>query len=264
MFELLRYSFLQRAIVVGMFTGSALAILGIVVVMRRMAFFGSGLAHIAFGGIGLAVFLGIAPFPVAVIFSVCAAVFLGYLRTRNVSEDTSIGILFSLSMALGVILLSLGKKGYGDLASYLFGDILAIGKYEARIMIMISMVSMTFMYLFHDHLAYFTMDEDYTRLIYPRMKFVYFVYLILLAVMIVLALKILGVILVSALFIIPAAAGLIVGGEYHRAFWIALAFVNVSIFAGIMLSYFLDLPTGPAIVVLEGGGFFSILFLKKK
>ena len=129
MLEPLTLPFMQRALVGGVFVGFIASYFGVFIVQRRMAFLGSGLAHAAFGGVALGILLGVQPLWIAVPFTLAVALAIVWLRERTaLAEDTAIGVLFAVSMALGIVFLSV-KQGYtGDAFTYLFGSILAISQ----------------------------------------------------------------------------------------------------------------------------------------
>jgi len=238
------------------------SITGVVVVVRRMAFFGSGIAHLAFAGVGLALVLHLPILPVVVITAVASALVLGNLSRRGVHEDVGIAIIFSSSMALGLILTQVSGVDSSRIMAYLFGDILAVGWEDVRILAALTVAVVVYMALFKDHLIYMTFDEDYAKILGIKIRVVYYSFLVLLAIVIVLSIKIVGIILVSAMLIIPPATAFQLSRTYHGALRISPVLAVLSVFLGLLISYSLDFPTGATVVIIEGAVFFGVFSMR--
>lgn len=253
--------FLLRAFLAGILTTTCTSLMGIHVILRRMAFFGDGVAHIAFAAAAIGTVLGFSSFLTALLLSVLASIILGYLVQKGVHEDTGIGILFSLSMAIGIILFSV-KKEQRSLMSYLFGDILAVSKNDMIFLAVISTIVIIFTILWKDKLIYMSFDKEFVKAIGIRIKPIYYTFLAILAATIVIAVRTVGVVLVSAFLIIPAAAANIIAKDFRKIFFLAPMFGILSVTAGIVSSVWIDIPAGSAIVVVQSLIFLLLLLLK--
>jgi len=256
-------SFLIKAILSGVLTGLITSLVGVPVVLRRMAFFGSGIAHVSFAGIGLALFFDFDPFLISLILAMGVAIVLGYLTRKGVHEDIGMGILFSLSMAIGIIFISFGGKYTGNILAYLFGDILAVTEDDLKILLGVSIVVLLFTIFFGEKLIYMTLDEEFSKVIGIPTTLIYFLYLLILAVVVVVSIKVLGIILVSAMLVIPVATTMILFKNYKKMFTISPLLSIGSVFLGLSLSYYLDIPSGASIVAILGGIFFLTLVIRR-
>ncbi|MBU0649360.1 metal ABC transporter permease [Patescibacteria group bacterium] len=264
MIEILQYPFMQRAILGGMILALLLAFMGIFVILRRMAFFGDGIAHASLAGIAIGLLAAYNPLIVAIGFGVALAIVIFYLeRKTTLSSDVIIGILFTASMALGVVLISL-KNGYQpELISFLFGNILAIKTSELVLMSGFAILVMIFLIYFYRQIAYITFDREGARVSGVNTEVLDLIFYIALAVAIVLGVKILGIVLVSALLIIPASCGKLVAGSFKNLVMASVIFAEITVLGGIGTSYAFNLPTGAIIILFGTALFFLILFGRK-
>ncbi|MDK2923335.1 MAG: zinc transport system permease protein [Pseudothermotoga sp.] len=252
----------QRSLLAGILTAISTAIMGVHVVFRRMAFFGDAIAHVAFAAAAIGVILGFSSFFSAVILSVLVSLLLGKLSRRSVSEDAAIGVLFSLTMAVGIVLFSVAKK-QRSLTSYLFGDILTVTKIDLLYLSIVTGIVILFNVVFRDALIHFTFDEDFTRLMHPKIDVVYQLFLAILAVSVVVGVRTVGVILVSAFLIIPASTAVMSSNDYRLAFIFAPLFSSISVILGLFLSLAIDAPPGALTVLIQGAIFFTTLFVRR-
>ncbi|MGB9790570.1 MAG: metal ABC transporter permease [Thermotoga caldifontis] len=255
-------SLYQKSLLAGVLTAIVTAIMGIHVVFRRMAFYSDAIAHVAFAAAAIGVTLGTSSFLSALVLSVVVSLVLGSVSKKNIGEDTAIGVLFSLTMAVGIVLFSVSKK-QRSLMSYLFGDVLAITNQDLLYLLLVTGSVIIFDLLFRDILVQFTFDEDFARLMHPKVDLVYRLFLAILAVTVVVAVQTVGVILVSAFLIIPAATATILLSDYRRAFLLAPVLSSASVVAGLLLSLQIDVPPGALIVLVQGAVFFTTLFLRR-
>jgi zinc transport system permease protein len=249
MIELFQLHFFRNAFIMSFLLGILFGILSFFVVMRKMSFLGAGIAHTAFGGVALGVLIGVDPFLTSLAFCIAAAILIGKLvRFGRLSFDMGIGIFFSFSMALGAIFLSL-KKGYAfDLMSYLFGNILAVTPADNIIALATLAVFAPFIFIFIHRILFMTMDEEVAAVSGVRTELLDTILLIFLAGIIVISIKIVGIILVSALVVLPASFGLLVTKDYRKVILSGIAFTVVVMMGGLFLSYYLDTPAGATMV----------------
>ncbi|HBU27794.1 TPA: manganese transporter [Candidatus Uhrbacteria bacterium] len=257
MLEILSFPFMQRALVTGILIGLLLATLGIFVLMRNMAFFGDGIAHASLAGIALGILTGVAPLPVAIIYAIVVALIIyGLERSTRLSSDTIIGILFTASMALGVVLLAATPGFQPELVSFLFGNILTITFTDIVLIGSFATLILVWLLGWHRHLTYATLDPDSATIAGINTQLHTILLYIALAVSVVLGVKILGIVLISALLIIPAATSSLLTGTFKSFFWISGLLSVVVIVLGLLLSFFIDAPSGATIILVAASVFF--------
>jgi zinc transport system permease protein len=258
MIDFLSYGFVQRALVSGVLLGTTCAILSFFVVLRRMAFVGVGLSHAALGGVALGVVLGLPPLAAAGVFTVGVAWVIGWLGTRSeLSEDTAIGVFFPTAMAMGVVLMSLSPEYRQDLVGYLFGNILSVGPGQVLPLAISSAVAIGVLVFYFKELLFMAVDPDAARATGIPVTALRFLLLTLLAVTIVAAVKLVGIVLVSAFLVIPAATGQAVAGSVRAMLALAVVTANGSVVGGLWLSWTWDLPSGATIVLVSALAFFA-------
>ncbi|MHB8095669.1 MAG: metal ABC transporter permease [Candidatus Aminicenantales bacterium] len=248
---LLHFGFLQRALVAGVLIAVACAVLGVFLVLRKDAMIGHGLSHVAFGGVALGLFLNMLPLGTALVVSVAAA--LGIMRLKakaGLHGDTAIGIFSSLGMAVGILLATLSGKFNVDLLSYLFGEILAIEPLEVWLSLALAFLVIAAVYLNYQQLLFMTFDRDSALVSGVRINRLETLLTVLTAVTIVLGMKVVGILLVAALIVIPAAAGLQAARSFRTAVIVSSAVSVVSTVGGLILALSFDVPASAAIVIL--------------
>ncbi len=261
MSDILSYAFMQRALVAAVMVGVVCAVVGTYVVLRRMAFIGAGISHSAFGGVALGYLLGLDPIGVAIPFCLATAMAIGWVsREGRVSEDTAIGIAFASTMALGALFIGL-KEGYNvDLFGYLFGSILAVSASDLWLILGLSLGVILVVALFFKELLFISFDEEMAAVSGLPVRALYFLLLALMALTVIISIKIVGIILVEALLIIPAAAAYQLTRSFGRMMGLSVFFGVASGVAGLLFSYWWDLPSG-ATIVLTAGAIFLVCFV---
>jgi len=253
---------LQAAILISIVCST----LSVFVVLKRLAFIGEGIAHSALGGIALGVLLFVSGPMVqqslgrqlgidltTMIFCVVVAWLIGWTsRKRIISEDTAIGIFFVASLALGIVLISLRKEYTAELFSFLFGSVLAVGMFDIYLTIVLAVVVLLAVIFFFRPMFLFCLDEELADISGVPVGPIHYMLLTLLAVTVVVAIKILGVLLVAAFLVIPGAAARLLTCRYKHMFLIANLIGLVGVLGGLILSDVVeDLPSGPTIVLGE-------------
>ncbi len=265
MTEFLSYGFVQRALLTGILLGVTGAVLGFFVVLRRMSFVGVGLSHAALGGVAVGVVLGIAPLPTATVFAIGVAWIIGWLGGQGeISEDTAIGVFFPTSMALGVVLISLSPSYRQDLMGYLFGNILSVRPDEVLPIVGLSVVALALMAFFFKELLFLGVDEEAAQASGIHTTAMRFLLLTILAVTIVAAVRLVGIVLVSAFLVIPAATGQAVARSLRSMLAVAVGSAVVAVVGGLWLSWTWNLPSGAAIVLLSAVLFFSAFLVGRR
>jgi zinc transport system permease protein len=244
--------FMQRALIAGSLIAVACSLLGVFLVLRRLSLIGEGLAHFAFGTIGLGLLLNIYPFPLTLVLVVVASWGILYLVDKtNVYADAAIGLVSALGVALGVILASKGRGFNVDLFSYLFGDILAVTPGEAWTAGGLSLAVTATVALFYHELLAVTFDEEFARTQGLSTRRLNQFLVMLTALTIALGIRVVGTLLVSSLVIFPAVTALQLARGFRTVLFAAAGTALLSVVAGILLAYALDLPAGASIVMFN-------------
>ena len=261
---LFAYGFLQRGLLAGVLIAVACAVLGLFLILRKDAMIGHGLAHIAFAGVALGLFLGVLPLAAALAVAVAAAIAVMRLKDRaGLHGDTAIGIFSSLGLAVGVLLASLARSFNVELMAYLFGDILAIEPLEVGLTLVLAVAVLVTVRLNYAKLLYMTFDRESARAAGVPVGRLDTLLMVLTAVTIVLGMKIAGILLVAALIVIPSAAGLQVASSFRGAVGASIAVAVLAVVGGLALSIVLNIPASAAIVILCFVAF-TVLSLGKK
>lgn len=258
--EPLQYGFMVRALLASLMVGAICSTLGVYVILQGMAFFGDALAHAILPGIVLAYLLG---WPLAVgalIFGILTSVGIGALSHRGeVREDTAIGIIFAGSFALGVAMLST-VGGYAvDLAHILFGDVLAVATRDLWIMLGLSVGVLLIVVLFYKELLVMTFDPVLATVLRLPTTFFRYLLLMMIALTIVIALQTVGIALVLAMLVTPAATAQLVTRRMRSMMVVAAICGMTANLIGLYLSYYVNIASGPA-MVLVATLFFGIVF----
>jgi len=258
MIELLYLDFFRNAIFISITLSILFGILSFFVIMKNMTFLGAGISHAAFGGVAFGIFAGIDPFISSIIFCVIVAILIGKITKKGeISADAGIGIFFSFSMALGAIFIALKKEYTFDLMGYLFGNILGVTSYDNIKAIITLIIFLPFIFIFFHKLLFVTFDEDVARVSGINSDFYDTILFIMMAVIIVVSIKIVGIILISALVVLPASFGKLFSKNFRYILLISVIYTLLNMITGLFLSYYLDTPTGATMVVLATIVFFT-------
>ncbi len=251
MSELFAVEAFRNAFIMSLILSILFGLLSFFVVMRKMVFLGAGVSHSAFGGVAIALFFGLSPFPVALIFCVAVSVIIGKMvRSGKLNHDNGIGIFFSFSMAFGALLISIKKDYNFDFSGYLFGDILGIQNVDLYVGFVTLAVFVPFVFFFLHRILFMTFDEESAKASgVPTGIFDTFFH-VFLAVIIVVSMKFVGIILVSALVVLPASFAMLISKNFRIIFIIGILYSLVLLFAGLIFSRFFDFPAGGTIVTL--------------
>ena len=264
MFEIFSYDFMINAIIASVLASIACGIIGSYIVIKRLVFLSGGIAHSAYGGIGLGYLLSFNPIFGAVGSSILGAIFVSKMRkNKSENEDTLIGIIWAFGMALGVLFIGLAPGYAPDLMSYLFGNILTVSTTEIWLMISVDVIVIAVVALFFKEFQSITFDEEYAKTTGLNVDFYYLILFILIAITIVLLIKLVGIILVVALLTIPAAISKLFSKSLKSMMFYSIALGLLFTLVGLLLSYYLNLPSGSAIIVLSVFGYFIAYGFKK-
>lgn len=256
------YSFMVRALIGGAILALVCGPLSFFVVARKLSFVGMGISHAAFGGVAVGLAMGVDPMATAAIF--CCMVALGIWFTSRKSrlhEDAVIGMLFVTAMALGLVITRFARLYNVDLMAYLFGSILAIKRSDLLFILVLGSFSLLYLLMFFKELLFIAFDEETARASGIAVDPIYAGFLIILSLVIVISMKLVGILLVSALLVFPCAVGLQWSRNYRGVVAVSQLTGLLSVAAGLYLSYRLDISSGASIVmVLFVFLLFSLLF----
>jgi zinc transport system permease protein len=267
--EPLRQGFMQRALLAGTLVGAVGALLGVFVVQRGLAFLSDGLAHAAFGGMTLGLLLGAGSdgsLWVALPFTVLVSLGISGVRRRSgLGGDATTGVFFAVAFALGVLFLGMRSPSAPavNVESLLFGSILAVSPDILSAMAVLTGVTVVLLVAFWSRLAYATFDPELAAIAGIRVASLDRMLLSLVALAVVLGVKTVGVVLVSAFIVIPAATARLLGGSFARSACVAVAIGILGSAVGLIASYHLNLASGAAVILTLGAGFFLVLLLRR-
>ncbi len=250
MLELFALTFFRNAFGMCVLLSILFGILSFFTVMRKMSFLGAGISHTAFGGVALGILLGINPFFTSLAFCILAAVLIGKLaRHGNITYDTSIGIFFAFSMALGAFFIAIKKAYQFDLSGYLFGNILGVTLFDTITVLVVLSLFIPFIFIFLQRIMFMTFDAEVAVVSGVKTSFLDTLLLIFLAAIIVTSIKVVGIILVSALVVLPASFGLLLSKNFRIVILAGILYTMVIMVGGLFLSYGLGTPPGATMVI---------------
>ncbi|MBI2354451.1 MAG: metal ABC transporter permease [Deltaproteobacteria bacterium] len=265
--EILSYGFIQRALLAGTLIAVLCSVLGVFLVLRRLSLIGDGLAHVTFGSAAIALALKLySAASLLVSLPVVLLASLGILKLTEkarLSGDAAIGIVSSLGISAGIILASVGGGYNVDLLGYLFGNILSITQEEVAIAAGLFCLVLALLALFFNDLFAITFSEELARVSGIRTNVINAVLVLLTALSVVLAMKLVGIMLISALLILPAASALQLARSFKACILLAALQGGFSVVAGIFVSFVTNLPTS-ATVVLINLALFGCAFLARR
>jgi zinc transport system permease protein len=251
MIEILSYSFFQNALLIGLLSGIACGIIGSFVVVKKISFISGSIAHASFGGIGIAYFLGFNPVLGALLFSILSALSIGVISYKNKSqEDASIGAIWAIGMAIGLVFIYLTPGYAADLMSYLFGNILLSTQSDLFYVFILDIFIIISVGILFKWLMAIIFDEEFSRVTNIPVFSLYLFLLVLVAMSVVVLIRSVGVILVIALLTLPASTAQLLSRRFKNIIYIATILAVFSNIFGIFLSYYLNLPTGPVIIFI--------------
>jgi zinc transport system permease protein len=253
MLEVLQYDFMRNALIAGVLASVACGVVGVYVVTKKIVFISGGIAHASFGGIGLGYLAGISPVLGALIFALASALGIGTIvKKTRLPEDTAIGILWAMGMALGVVFIGLSPGYAPDLFSYLFGNILTVPLSDLLLMLVLDVVIVGIVIAFYKELQALAFDEEYSMVIGIPVETLYLLLLCMIAFTVIVLLRVVGMILVIALLTIPAALAKKFTYDLRKMMVLSVVFGVVFTLGGLWLSYVLDLASGATIILLSG------------
>ena len=247
------YGFMRNALLAGVLVSIACGIIGTLVVLNRIVFISGGIAHAAYGGVGIAYFLGADPVLGAVGFSLLSSLAMGLVhRKEGQRADTIIGVMWAIGMAIGIIFLSLSPGYKADLMSYLFGSILAVSTMDLWLMAGIALLSLVFMLLFYWKLLALSFDQTFATVRNVPVGPLYLAMITLIGLTVVIAMRVVGLIMVIALLTITPAIANLYLKDMRAIMALSAALSMLFCTVGLIISYVLNFPSGAVIILVAG------------
>ena len=261
--NILQYDFMRNALVAGLLVSLACGIIGTFVVIKRIVFISGGVAHAAYGGIGLAYFLGWNPIIGAIIFSLASALGMGAVQRKTKERaDSIIGVMWAIGMATGIIFLDLTPGYKADLMSYLFGSILAVPTSDLWLMLLMDVVIIVLMAGFYKELIGVAFDEQFATVENVPVDWIYMLLMAMIGFSVVMLMRVVGLIMVIALLTIPASISAMFLKEIRKIMVVASILGMVFTTIGLFLSYFLNLTSGATIIAIAGVAYLISLLIQ--
>jgi zinc transport system permease protein len=256
---MLKYHFLQHALMAGVLTSIVCGVIGVIVIEKKLVMLSGGIAHTSLGGVGLGYLLGFEPILGAFLFSIAASLAIGAIgRRKGGQSDVAIGLFWSSGMALGILFVSLMNSYPPDLTSYLFGNILSVTQTDLKLMAGLTVIVLLVIFSLFDTWKAYLFDSEFAQVMGIWTSFLDNVLLVLIAMTVVVMIRAVGIILVLALLTAPAAtAGLLVK-SFRARMALAALFGMIFCFAGLWLSYSLNLSSGASIAILSSVCYFAV------
>jgi zinc transport system permease protein len=250
-FEILQYSFMQRALLSGVVVAVTCSVVGLFLVLRRQSLFGDALSHAAFGGIAVGLFTSIYPLWSALVISVLAALGITKLRqSTKIPPDAAVAVMLSSGLAMGIVLIGLAGGFNLDLESFLFGSILLISMQDQLMILVLSAVVLVIIFKLYTQFIYITFSEDQARVSGINVTRLNYLFIALASLAVISSLRLVGVLLISSLIVIPNITAMMFGKGFKKTALISIIVAVSSVLLGIVVSYITNLAPGGVIVLL--------------
>ena len=252
LFDLFQYGFMQRSLISAIAIAVICSIVGLFLVLKRHSLFGDALAHVAFGGISLGLFIGIYPLWTAYIVAILSAVGVNKLReSTKIPPDSSIAVLLTSGLAIGVILISISGGFTLNLFSFLFGNILLVSVDDVIIILITDAIVIPVIYLLYKKLVLIIFDENQAKVSGLNVSWINTLFIILASITIIASIRLVGVLLISSLIVVPNITALMFGKGFKKTIFISCAISVFSVVFGIIISYYSNLaPSGTIVLTM--------------
>jgi len=261
---ILEYQFMQYAIIASVLAAIVSGLIGVIIVEKKMIMMTGGIAHTSYGGVGLGYLLGFEPILGAFIFSILAALGIGVINNKITGiKDVVTAIFWSLGMSLGILFIGLIPGYPPDVTSYLFGNILSVTTFNLILILVITVVVSSVIFMFYHDWQAHLFDPEFAKIRGRRIKLMENILLILIALTVVVLIRVVGIILVIALLSIPAATASLLTKMLHNRMLLAILFGLLFMWMGIIISYFTNLSSGAVIVVFAFLVYLTVWLLQK-
>ncbi len=264
MSEILSFGFMRNALMASVLVSLACGVIGTLVVLKKMVFISGGVAHTAYGGVGLAFYLGVNPVLGAVTFSLIASFIMGYIqRQTHERQDTLIGVMWAIGMAIGIIFADMTPGYKADLMSYLFGSILAVRQSDLWLMLGVDIFVIGIVVLFYKELQATAFDETFARVRNLPVDLLYVILVAMIGLAVVVLMRVVGLIMIIALLTVPAAIGGLFLKHMKHIMWLATGLALIFTIGGLLLSYALNLTSGATIILVSGAAYLIALVVHR-
>jgi len=262
--EILQYTFMQKALIIGLLVGGLCPSIGTFLVLRRFSMIGDTLAHVSLAGVLLGILWGVSPLPFALLVSVLVVFVLEKLKSvfKNYAE-LSLAIIMSTGLGLAVVLMGFTNTSDTSISGLLFGSIITLSNQDILIIGLLSSISIFVIKFFYREFFFLTFDEEGARLAGIAVERYNYLLLILTAMVITIGLRIVGALLISSLMVVPVAASLLLSRGFKQTLLYAVIFGILSVLIGLTASFYLGLAPGGAIVLSSVTLFLLLLLITK-
>lgn len=249
-FEILQYSFMQRALLSGVVVAATCSVVGLFLVLRRQSLFGDALSHVAFGGIAVGLFTNIYPLWTALVVSILASLGITKLRqSTKIPPDAAVAVMLSSGLAVGIVLIGLAGGFSLDLESFLFGSILLIGMQDQIMILLLSAAVLLIVFKLHRQLMYVAFSEHQARVSGINVTRLNYLFIGLASLTVIASLRLVGVLLISSLIVIPNITAMMFGKGFKKTALLSIIIAVSSVVIGIVISYVANLAPGGTIVL---------------
>ncbi len=264
MSDILSLPFIQHAIMASVLVSICVGIVGSLVVVNRMVFLSGGIAHGAYGGLGMAIYFGLSPLFGAGVFAVILSLLIAFISYKNKERtDPVIGAMWAAGMSIGIIFTDL-TPGYNvDIMSYLFGSIITVSKSDLNIMFVFDIIIVFLISLLHKDFLSMSFDSEFARLRGVKEKFLYYLLIVLIGISVIITVRAVGLILVIALISIPTYIAESLSSSLYKMMGISTLLTIFFTLSGLFLSYFFDISSGATIICVASIIFFVFVAFKK-
>lgn len=251
-FDLIQYGFMQRALISAIAIAVICSIVGLFLVLKRHSLFGDALAHVAFSGISIGLFIGVYPLWTAYIVAILSAVGVNKLReSTKIPPDSSIAVLLTSGLAIGVILISISGGFTLNLFSLLFGNILLVSNDDLTMIMITAAIVIPVIYILYKKLVLIIFDENQAKVSGLNVTWINTLFIILASITIIASIRLVGVLLISSLIVIPNITALMLGKGFKKTMFISCAMSVFSVVFGIVISYYSNLvPSGTIVLTM--------------
>jgi zinc transport system permease protein len=264
MLEVLEFGFMQRALIAGIAVAAICSVIGLFLVLRKHSLFGDAMSHVAFGGLSIGLFLNLYPIWTAFAFTIVAALGITKLTDSiKIPPDSSVAVLLSSGLAVGIVLISLSGGFSLDLFSFLFGSILLTSTQDAVAIVLLSIVILSIIATMYRRLMYVTFDDKQAGVSGINVKLVNYVFIVLAAITVVTSVRLVGVLLISALIVLPNITAILFGKGFKRTAMISICIAIASVVSGIIISYIVNVAPAGAIVLMSVGMFLCTILARE-
>jgi len=264
MLDIFQYSFILRGLEAGVIVAFIAPLIGIFLVLRRYSLIADTLSHVSLAGVAMAFLFGWNPILTTLGVTTISSVGIERLRnTKHIYGESALALFLSGGLALATVLLSLGKGFNSNLLNYLFGSIVTVTQNDIYTILILGVIVLILLIIFYKEIVYITFDEESAKVSGLPVRFINTIFIMLVAITISLAIPIIGILLITALIVIPVVTALQLRKGFLKTIIWAECFSILSVVAGIFISFYFNLSTGGTIVLLMLGIFLFVMLIKK-